>query len=272
MDFERQFGGLRFLVGPAGEKQEFKLGIEWHEPRPKPGDKDDPERTMVPIGWGWNEYEQLFMNERGEVVSSFDTISMKSSSIVRYIEQLAIGLTPRWKPPSFTVVLRPALGERLARALALRCVEEASDEYKAWWRGHGLFLQQVLFPASWQAGHTTIQARSIDDAVRAIEMAGALEPGLMVEVGSNPLKMTRPTKSRRAHAPSIDAWASVPGARRYPYANESPHMKGAVWMLKKRGTHIIEQYRVYEDEDGEQELLAWDTFKASGGTSRDMEG
>jgi Asp-tRNA(Asn)/Glu-tRNA(Gln) amidotransferase A subunit family amidase len=140
----------------------------------------------------------------------------------------------------------------------------------AWWRGPGLFVQQVLFPGSWKASQTSIYARSIADAVRALEAAAKLEPGLAVQVGSTPMKERRPTKKQRAQAPTLESWASTPGAKRYRHGTEAAYTTGAVWVLEKRGSYTIQQYRVYVNEDGE-ELLAWDTFTASGGISRDME-
>lgn len=270
IDFEQRFSGLHFRLGLPGHEQEFKLGIEWHAPRPAPDDPDHPERTMVPIGSGWNGYAYLYMNEQGEVVSHFDAVLMKSSSVVRYLEQEVIGLIPRWKAPSFRVDLRPALGERLATVLNLRLIDEVSDQYEAWWRGRGLFVQQIFFRASWKAKQTSVYARSIADLVRALEAASALEADLAADVGSNPFEEKRLTKKQRARAPTLESWASTPRARRYRFGTEAAHMTGAVWVIEERGALTIQQYRVYADEDGE-ELLAWDTFTPSGGISRDME-
>lgn len=271
VEFERRFGGLRLRLGPKGMKQEFRLGIEPHAPCP---DADELERATVPIGWASDGVDQLFMNAQGEVISRCDDVVMKSSSIVRYIEQLIIGQTPRWKPPRFTLVVRPALGAQLAGALGMTLLEEASDVYESWWDGEGLRLLQVLFSGSWQAGQTTLFARSIEDVVCALRLAHELAPTLRVNVSASPSKRSRPSKRARRQAPSVESWEDVPGARRYAFGDESSHMTGAVWVVERKGNFEIQQYRIFIDETGEDppELLLWETLTASGEISRDMEG
>lgn len=270
VDFERRFDGVRIELGPLGEEQTFELGIAWHAPPPDSEDPADPERTMVPIGSGWSGQEYLYMNAEGEIVCHFDQIIMKSSSVVRYIEQQVLGLTPRWRPPHFGVDLRPALGRRLAEKLHLQRVEEASDQYVSWWMGRGLSLQQVSFCDSWKAQQTSVFARSISDVARVLDAAASLEPKLAVAVGATPLEQRRPTKRQRASVPSMDSWAGSLGARRYSFGNEDPHLKGAVWVVPEHGTRTIQQYRIFVDDDGE-ELLARDVFNAAGGVVWDMD-
>jgi hypothetical protein len=271
IDFEQRLGGVRFELGVAGSRQTFKLGIAWHAPRLASDDPQDPERTMVPIGSTWNGYLYLYMDARGEVTGYFDTVLTKSSSIVRYLEREVLLFTPRWGRPRFAVDLRPALGADLARALELHPVEEASDAYEAWWTGPGLVVQQVLFQGSWKAARTVVRARSLSGVSRVLETARSLDRGLMVSVDADPCADKRPTRKQRMRAPSLESWASTPGAVRYRFGNEDAHLSGVVWLIPEGRAHIIQQYRCYRDQDGE-ELFSWDTFDASGGTSRGMDG
>lgn len=121
-EFEEYFGGL--TLGP--QHRPLELGVLFEEPDPDPDDPDDPERTMVPIGRFPRGSTRLFMDQRGEVVSYFEGIEMRSQSIFSYLEQLAIDYDDRWPEPRFRVSIRPPMGEQLASALRLHRLDAES--------------------------------------------------------------------------------------------------------------------------------------------------
>jgi hypothetical protein len=266
IDFEIQFGGLVF--GRPGKRRDVKLGIDYR-PRRRTFSEDDPDPELVPIGRAHDGYDLLYMTERGEVVSYVDSVVMKNSSIASYIEQELIWYTRRWRAPRFYADLWPAQGARLADALGILRLPLVSDAYEVWWEGQGVRLTQVLFSGSWKSVHTSVVARSLERLIGVLRAARSIEPDVRVCVNTEPVRKVRPTRRRRAAAPSMESWAETPGAERYPMGGD---VTGVVWIGRgRRREPWIQQYRVFCQAGCTPELLSWDTFTPKGGTSRDME-
>ncbi len=268
VDFQVRFGGLVF--GPPGKREDVQFGIDYRPPRRRSDEPDDPELTLVPIGRAHDEYDLLYMNEQGEVISYVDSVVMKNSSIMSYIEQELVWYTRAWRAPCFYADLRPAMGDRLAERLDLQRIPLVSDAYEVWWERKRVRVQQVLFAGSWKAGHTSVTARSLEDLVHVLRTARAIDPNVRVNLASRPLKAVRPAKRRREQAPSMELWAASPGAERYPFGSD-PDVTGVVWIIHERGRPRIQQYRVFNHPGEAPKLRSWTTFTPEGGIFRDME-
>jgi hypothetical protein len=275
IDFEIQFGGLVF--GRPGKRRDVKLGIDYR-PRRRTFSEDDPDPELVPIGRAHDGYDLLYMTERGEVFSYVDSVVMKNSSIASYIEQELIWYTRTWRAPRFYAYVWPALpgarrsgalGASLAEALGLLRLPLVSDAYEVWWEDRGVRLTQVLFAGSWQSERTSVVARSLDELIGVLRVARSIEPDVRVCLNTEPVRKVRPTRRRRAAAPSMESWGETPGAERYPVGGD---VTGVVWITRgRRRESWIQQYRVFRQAGHAPELLSWDTFTSKGGTSRDME-
>lgn len=263
LEFEEYFGGL--IVGQ--QKQTLELGVSFTKSEPDPEDPEDPERTMVPIGQFPSSPIMLLMDARGEVVSYFERIWARSSSIFSYLEQYALGVEERWPLPRFSGSVRPAMGARLAEALKLGRDDGACDAYELWWESDDITLHETSFSSSEKSGLTYIYTGSLASIVKVMRAAALHDADVRIRVSAEPMKTTKWTKKQqRASSHTIDSWGRESGATRYAYAQEGDDVGGTVWIIAHDGRLQIQQYRLDQGR-----LIGWDSYTPDGGISRDVE-
>ena len=257
LELQRAYGGLSW--GPEGRSND--LGIVFRKPSADP--EHHPvglrEPTMVPIGSiaGAGDTDTAYIDEAGEIVTEY---GLRSASIEKYIEQAAmLELTP-W-PRRLQVSIRPPLGAPLAAALGLSPVPEASDVYQQWWRSESVEMRHLSVPGSTEAKADLLQTGSIDEAARVFAVAARLHPGVAVNVspaeGVDPVHLS---VEEAASLPSVDAFAAVPGAQRYPLGTMWDDVTGVVWVVPGADGVTVHRFRL--DEAGS--IRGWYTLDARG--------
>lgn len=168
VDVEVRYGGLAWPRG--GDDDE--LGIAYEAPA---DDADDPRALDVSsVRIGALGVVPLYVDEAGVITGHW-----RASSIDVLVERLALEAPGPW-PGYIAVELQPAAGPRLADALDLPQVVEASDRFEAWWASDALRLRHRLpdatVPDALDVTYDRAMAGSVAAAARVIEAALALDP------------------------------------------------------------------------------------------------
>lgn len=267
LTFEELFGGLEYETRTGS----FVFGAELDKPDPYPGVPDDPELTMVPIGRGESGFVRYYMNDLGEVAERPDnegSVTMKHASFLTFVEHQAMATVPAWPEPRFAADLMHIEGSLLAATLGSPSVPDATDAYEAWWEDGALSVQAVMFQDSWRRSVTTVRAASLRDLERAMIAAVSLSSTVVMKLRGEPSEEKR--REKRASWPDVESWASMPGARRYPWGDGADSHVGTIWAVEERGVVTMEQYRIFRAFDGRTELRGWDSFGPRGATIRDV--
>jgi hypothetical protein len=244
-----------------------ELGIIDYDPDPQTDDPDDPERTMVPIGSTWDRNTTLFMGANGEIAYYAGYVAMRNASIDTCLEQHAMAEVARFAEPWFSASFGPPLGPRLAGALGLSPVAEASDEYEAWWQSDDLELRHTAFIGGGGAPREDrLTARTLEALVGAMAIARAIGPGVGVVVTARPMDAGAGLSNRRTRLPPVEAWGAIPGATRYAFGQGRHSADEAVWVVGEPPALEVQQYALT------QRGIRWETLTSRGGIRREILG
>jgi len=259
LGFEQRFGGLHF----DWARYHVELGVIAMSKKRRARDmclSPADERLLV----GTEGDCDLFMDREGGILSCGPDVTLwpRASSIVKYIEQIAMfAAREQLTPDPFHLTFAPE-GEVAAKRLALSLDEVASDDRRRFWTWNHRWLTQAT-TADWQAEWADLYCASFMLAVDALIALRNHIPNLWALAhGCEKSKKTYTFQREAVAVPTladVEAWEHERMAIRF----EGPEFfgkKSVVWLCAKDELRFrIEQYVWIADSGA---VVEWSSFSA----------